>query len=87
MALRLQRLPMHTAGPGHWHRHRAAEIEHGLVPAVERMIERAEAFDKTIVVSADKAEFMRSEDAWLAGINSLNRGFRLEIDQMMDSSS
>jgi serine/threonine protein kinase len=70
-----------------WAVHIRPPLEHGLVPAVERMIERAEAFDKTIVVSADKAEFMRSEDAWLAGINSLNRGFRLEIDQMMDSSS
>ena len=70
-----------------WRVYICPPLEHVLVPSLERMIERAHTFNTTINVRADKAEFMRSEDAWLAEINSLNRGFRLEIDQMMDSAS
>ena len=70
-----------------WRVYICPPLERVLVPSLERMIERAHAFNTKINVRADKAEFMRSEDAWLAEINSLNRGFRLEIDQMMDSAS
>lgn len=62
-------------------------VEHGLVPAVELMVVRAEAFDTRIVASEGRAEFMRSEEAWLAEINSLSKRFRVEIDQMMDSAT
>lgn len=62
-------------------------LEHVLAPSLEKMIQRARTFNVTINVSADKAEFIRSENAWLAEMNSLNRGFRLEIDDMMHSPS